>query len=148
MTLKREPYDHLANLLANCKMIFYYQLPLEIWLEIFHWVTISSTASPYAIAYEPFHTLNMVNAVDPALRVKSVLVLVCRQWRAIATELLYKDIVIGHGARALKRALEGPSEDEGYRRWVRRIIFFYLLCVQTQTPMSRFAVPYFPMKAP
>jgi len=62
--------------------------------------------------------------VEKAFEVKRTLVLVCKDWQALAIEFLYEDIRIRHGARGLVEALSRSARvmgSAGYGYWVRRI---------------------------
>lgn len=90
-------------------------LPPELWIEVFQWI--ASPANPfYATKCEPFQSYPQYD-LDDVLRVKYNLIRVCRQWRAMAEDLLYEDLRIRHGDRTLAKVLEN-SEVRG--RWVRR----------------------------
>jgi hypothetical protein len=67
-----------------------------------------------------------------ALAIKATIVLVCKAWKSIATEMLYECIRIRHGTHNLLSALEstrysnpdvasGSEFEFDYGRWVRRI---------------------------
>ena len=78
------------------------QLPNEIWLEIFQWAILpDQCATSY---YIPFQALSEASD-GAALGIGRNLSLVCRQWRQITIELLYRDIRIVHGAKGLRDAL-------------------------------------------
>ncbi|THV01449.1 hypothetical protein K435DRAFT_655366 [Dendrothele bispora CBS 962.96] len=96
-----------------------YQLPPEIWLEVFNWATYYPSSDAYTTEYKPFST-STSQATDVALQVKCILTLVCREWHTIVTEFLYKDVRIGRGQNALKCAL-----NDGNRRFVRRAVLPY-----------------------
>lgn len=91
-------------------------LPPELWIEVFQWIT--SPAYPYyTTKCEPFQTCSQKD-LDEVLRVKYNLILVCRQWRAMAEDLFYSDLRIRHGDENLAKVLE-KSKVRG--RWVRRV---------------------------
>jgi hypothetical protein len=56
---------------------------------------------------------------------KRSLVLVCKEWRTLATDILYQDVVFHHQAQGLLETLERSAQSsetsQGYGRWVRRI---------------------------
>ena len=94
------------------------RLPAELWLLIFRFATLAhtspQTSAPYN--YDAFQPCPDTAAAlsDAALRDKCVLMLVCKQWRALALDLLYEDIRIGTGHSALRAALcEPPTVVEG-----------------------------------
>ncbi|KAF8625196.1 hypothetical protein AX15_005501 [Amanita polypyramis BW_CC] len=99
------------------------QLPIEIWLEIFQWATGSldfCTLSHYA----PFQTLSAAGDKRDGgiLKIKRNLSLVCRQWKELTAELLYKDIRIVRGVEDLKTALQTLTSDGNtYGCWVQRV---------------------------
>jgi hypothetical protein len=80
-------------------------LPLEIWLEIFQFATYvhnCETIKPL----NPFTPRRMTtialaaNTPALAMRTKLALVLVCKSWRRLAAQLLYRHVVIRSPARA------------------------------------------------
>ncbi len=96
-------------------------LPNELWLEIFSWVTYMPD-NAYASNYSPFCDCPARDdsAVGLSLKIKRALVLVCRLWRDLTTELLYKDLKITQGScqNALKDALVSSDEHHQYGRLV------------------------------
>ncbi|KAI0929187.1 hypothetical protein AcV5_006519 [Taiwanofungus camphoratus] len=107
-------------------------LPIELWLQIFRWATISPlTHRLRATTYSPFDTAPIA-ARDEATRTKTTLVLVCKQWRRLTMELLYEDVQMGCPEQ-LQSVLEGKSLDGGDEprsvsecsRWVRRACLPY-----------------------
>lgn len=86
-------------------------VPPELWLEIFQWAT--SYPEAYATSYSPFCPLE-TPCQDTAISCS--LALVCRLWRALVTEFLYRDVRIGHGQSidTLKGAL---CAKQGYSRF-------------------------------
>src|SRR5712671_494761 len=77
------------------------RLPPELWLLVFRLAT--SAPIHTSASYEPFQSCHDTTAAlsDAALRDKCTLTLVCKQWRALATDILYEDIRIGRGISAL-----------------------------------------------
>lgn len=67
------------------------QLPVELWLLIFRWATISLlTPRLRSTTYHPFQTA-VIGVQDEALKTKCTLVLVCKQWRLLVQSLFYED---------------------------------------------------------
>jgi len=87
------------------------RLPPELWLPIFRFAT--SAPIHTSASHEPFQCCHATIAAlsDAALRDKCTLALVCKQWRALATDILYEDIRIGRGIAALLMSL-GRYEGE------------------------------------
>ncbi|OCH87403.1 hypothetical protein OBBRIDRAFT_796228 [Obba rivulosa] len=101
-------------------------LPVELWLEIFRWGTLSSlTIRLNATSYHPFETTTLTT--DDTLRTKLSLVLVCRQWRRLALEFLYEDIWLREMGSLAEQLLQGREGEgvPGYGRWVRRAYLPY-----------------------
>ena len=96
------------------------RLPNELWLEIFQWVTYMPS-NAYASTYSPFCDSPAKDEEGDSLKIKRALVLVCRLWRALTTDLLYKDLQITQGScqSALCRALTSSRNEQGYGRLVR-----------------------------
>lgn len=84
------------------------RLPIELWLVIFRWATISRiTHLLCTTLYRPFQT-DTAEAVDrDAVSVKRVLVLVCKQWRLAAMDLLLEDVILHNDVATLLRVLDG-----------------------------------------
>jgi hypothetical protein len=114
------------------------ELPLETRLQIFRLATIKpSQAEDTRAEYRPFDPVALrdrdwSNSNQTALSVKATIVLVCKEWKSIATEMLYECIRIQHGTHNLLSALEStryssPDVTSGvefeyeYGRWVRRV---------------------------
>ena len=114
------------------------ELPPETRLQIFRLATIKpSQAEDTRAEYRPFDPVALCdrdwsNSHQTALCVKVTIVLVCKEWKSIATEMLYECIRIRHGTHNLLSALEStrrPSPDVAsnvefeydYGRWVRRV---------------------------
>ncbi|KAJ4485699.1 hypothetical protein J3R30DRAFT_3697078 [Lentinula aciculospora] len=94
-------------------------LPSELWLEIFEWATFYPDA--YATSYKPFCTTAFSES-QPTCRdtvISCSLALVCRLWRALVAQFLYRDVRIGHSQNTLKGAL---CDEQGYGRFVRRAV--------------------------
>ncbi|PPQ97981.1 hypothetical protein CVT26_003130 [Gymnopilus dilepis] len=107
-------------------------LPAEIRLSIFRLATLKISQHEDTLpSYRPFAVVPLrardwSASAQHALDMKSALVLVCKEWKAIATELLYECVRVQHGTRALVAALEGsagaPLDDGNCNaRWVRRV---------------------------
>lgn len=105
-------------------------LPVELWLEIFRWATLSpSTSSLCATTYQPFQAASTVEGIDrDAVAVKRTLVCVCKLWRDLARDLLFEDVVISRNAPALQHALESGGEGEEKYRRIHRACLPYLSC--------------------
>jgi hypothetical protein len=114
------------------------RLPAELWLEVFQWATFTSSDAAYTTNYKPFEPLGRYEVLDQSLKVKAVVVRVCRQWRALAEYMLYEDLRIRHGEQALADVLES-CEERG--RWVRRAELPYTNTVTT-TPSSLRPLPF------
>jgi len=92
------------------------KLPAELWLLIFRFATSAHMFTPAPHDYDPFGPCpDTVAALsNAALRDKCALMLVCKQWRALALDTLYQDIRIGPGLSVLRAALcEAPSTVKG-----------------------------------
>ncbi|KIK70575.1 hypothetical protein GYMLUDRAFT_32614, partial [Collybiopsis luxurians FD-317 M1] len=88
-------------------------LPSELIWEILRWATHFPEA--YNTSYTPFCSPeSQATCRDTALSCS----LVCREWRALVTEFLYRDVCIGYGQTALKGALCNKQAS----RFVRRAI--------------------------
>jgi len=116
------------------------ELPQEIRLQIFRLATIKPSQTEDTRAeYRPFDPVAMSDrdwssSSQMALTVKAAIILVCKEWKFIATEMLYECIRIRHGSHNLLTALEStrysnphvasgssPDFEFDYGRWVRRI---------------------------
>ncbi|KAI0319036.1 hypothetical protein OF83DRAFT_1170554 [Amylostereum chailletii] len=95
-------------------------LPPELWLQIFR-LAASSDPSLYLVKYTPFESHS---DPSPSLKVKHAIVLVCRQWHALGTEILFESVNVDHGLSALKHTLEDDAEGE-IRKRVRRAVVPY-----------------------
>ncbi|KAF9819763.1 hypothetical protein IEO21_01854 [Rhodonia placenta] len=100
-------------------------LPAELWMHIFRLSTISPlTYRLRATTYHPFKTAPLIAQDDvEALKTKSALILVCKQWRALALDLLYEDISLGRPERLPKLLADIKGDDidtPASGRWVRR----------------------------
>lgn len=96
-------------------------LPPELWLEIFSWATMPEGTTPYECNYKPFRESPARDERGVDLEVKALtskLSLVCRDWHAMTTELLYKDVLINRGQNALKSVLCPHQNDPGYGKMV------------------------------
>ncbi|PCH36018.1 hypothetical protein WOLCODRAFT_140177 [Wolfiporia cocos MD-104 SS10] len=117
-------------------------LPPELWIEIFRYATYVPRVRGLSPGdpFEPQRPSNYawgVNTPVSSLATKRSLVLVCRAWRRLATELLYEHVVISSRRRANllvrtlhesdQRAARGcaPSADgevpRGHAQWVRHV---------------------------
>lgn len=103
-------------------------LPPELWLEVLRWTTCTCCDWLYTTKYQPFETTGGYEMLNQSLRMKAVVVRVCRQWRALAVDMLYEDLRIRHGERTLAGVLES-CKDRG--RWVRRAELPYTSTVTT-----------------
>ncbi|CCM00014.1 uncharacterized protein FIBRA_02040 [Fibroporia radiculosa] len=98
-------------------------LPIELWLYIFRLATISSlTHRLCATTYGPFETASLIAQDDKdAVKTKSALVRVCRQWRALTLDLFYEDLWIGSPERLVQLLTNEERQEIGGRgKWVRR----------------------------
>ncbi|KAJ7597384.1 hypothetical protein C8J56DRAFT_1021616 [Mycena floridula] len=109
-----------------------FTLPNELWIEVFSWATASKNlACPYSCHYTPFQGIQFTDrGSDTALPVKKALVRVCRLWRALTAEFLFRDLRVNAGQEALKTALH--SHD--LARHVRRVVLPYQA---TSTPSPK-----------
>jgi len=119
------------------------RLPAELWLLIFRFATSTHTSTPATYDYDPFGPCPDTAAAlsDATLRDKCALMLVCKQWRALALDTLYQDIRIGPGLSVLRAALceapitvkrdDGAILDYAPRHRVRRAVLPY---AHTATP--------------
>lgn len=112
-------------------------LPVELWLAIFCWATISSsTPHLFATAYHPFQPDTLDGVDREVIAVKRTLVRVCKQWRRVATDLLLEDVVIHQDINQLARALKaGGGEDSRFRR-VRRVCLPYFSCISYKPELA------------
>lgn len=115
-------------------------LPVELWLDIFRWATVShSTPSLCATEYTPFQA-EITDAIDKeAVAVKRALVRVCKQWRRLATNLLLEDVVIREDGSMLKRALLAEGEEEKRCSSVRRACLPYSSCIPCNKDLTEAA---------
>jgi len=112
---------------APTDMLFSPCLPAELWIQIFRFATLSHRLEPSRdYEYSPFSWCqeNENGQWATTLPVKLSLVQVCRNWRELATELLYEEIGFLWNYSSVKGALEGKgsSESEGCGRFVRRLM--------------------------
>ncbi|PFH52296.1 hypothetical protein AMATHDRAFT_74346 [Amanita thiersii Skay4041] len=123
-------------------MFDYNSLPNEIWLQIFQLATDSHLHYAY-LRYTPFQPLPGQGGKREAaiLAVKSNLSLVCKRWRLLTAELLFRDIRIAHGVEGLKGALQvSASDGENCARWVRRVVLPYSSTLSTPQRSPRVAI--------
>jgi hypothetical protein len=92
------------------------RLPPELWLIIFRFATSSPITYPsdsesphyYYKPFQPcYETITALS--DAAVRDRCAITLVCRQWHALAGDMRYEDIRVGHGMGALHAALSKPA---------------------------------------
>ncbi|KAI0780645.1 hypothetical protein BD413DRAFT_607912 [Trametes elegans] len=107
------------------------RLPVELWLQIFRWATLTpSTSALNTTKYRPFEVID-AHGFDAARCTKRALVLVCKRWKAWATPLLYEDLLLPQEDEQLARALRyGEARAEGTdalpcARLVRRVLLPY-----------------------
>ena len=119
-------------------------LPLELWLEIFRLATYTSCTVRRPDPFIPEVAITDImgyNTPFSSMRTKCSLVLVCRSWRQVATEILYEHIAIRSPRRAKlilatlqgsppAKAGEDPANDvsnrnhdvyPNYGQWTRSI---------------------------
>lgn len=100
-------------------------LPVELWLDIFRWATLSSsTLSLSATQYQPFQAscASPAESVDwEIVAVKRALVCVSKLWRELARDLLYEDVVIWRNLPSLQKALHAGDVGEDKTRRVHRM---------------------------
>ena len=107
-------------------------LPVELWLDIFRWATLSSsTLSLSATKYKPFQAscASPADSVDwETVAVKRALVCVSKLWRELARDLLYEDVVIWRNLPSLQKPLHPGEVGEDKTRRVHRACLPYLSC--------------------
>jgi hypothetical protein len=107
-------------------------LPVELWLDIFRWATMSSTTwSLRATNYSPFEAGNLESVDKKAVAVKCTLVCVCKLWRELTRDLLFEDVTISRGAHVLQQALQTQGDEK--HRWIRRACIPYYSCTPYNT---------------
>ena len=87
-------------------------IPPELLREVFQFSTL------------PHYLEDRSSRTPEQQKTKWSLVLVCKKWRALATEILYQDVLIDDCAQDLLDVLKRSARDyetSGYGRWVRRI---------------------------
>jgi hypothetical protein len=103
------------------------ELPPETRLQIFRLATIKpSQAEDTRAEYRPFDPVALrdrdwSNSHQTALCVKATIVLVCKEWKSIVTEMLYECIRIRHGTHNLLSALESTPRCRFGRRFRVRL---------------------------
>ncbi|KAJ6486080.1 hypothetical protein C8R47DRAFT_980085 [Mycena vitilis] len=99
-------------------------LPTELWLEIFAHLEVRS----YIVSHAPFQPIPGVASEGDVSTAYTTIVLVCRNWRAWAIALLYRNIKLCDNVWA-------PNMDvhRGYGQWVQRVILPYSATV-TESP--------------
>ncbi|KAI9511904.1 hypothetical protein F5148DRAFT_1146505 [Russula earlei] len=133
---------------STTQPVYVPKLPAELWLLVFRFATSAHIFT--SARYEPFQSCHHTTAAlsNAALSDKCTLTLVCKQWRALATDILYEDIRIGRGISALHAAFsdteqpeqpitEGGAAPRSPRYRVRRAVLPY---AHTATP-TRHAPP-------
>ncbi|KAJ7508547.1 hypothetical protein B0H11DRAFT_1965581 [Mycena galericulata] len=90
-------------------------LPTELWLEIF---THLDTRS-YSISHEPFQPVPGVASEGNVNSSYTTVVLVCRNWRAWALGMLYRNIKLSDCSPVLHQAIDVHGQ------WVRRAVVPY-----------------------
>ena len=129
----------LVRLLTPAPRTDHSSLPPELWLEIFRCATYVprvrglSPGDPF-LPQRPCNYAWGVNTPVSSLATKRNLVLVCRVWYILATELLYEHVLISSRRRAfllcrtlydsdlMVRRLQAQGEHaEGLVRWVRHV---------------------------
>ncbi|KAJ7664951.1 hypothetical protein B0H17DRAFT_1091308 [Mycena rosella] len=112
-------------------LLHHERLPTELWLEIF--THLDGRTSAYSTWHTPFQPTPCVASEGNVGSAYTSVVLVCRNWRAWAIGLLYRNIKLLDGIR-LKDGIDVPRE---YGRWVRRAVVPYSTTVtETCRPMS------------
>ncbi|KAK0481820.1 hypothetical protein IW261DRAFT_1472600 [Armillaria novae-zelandiae] len=138
MSLESNQYSHSTMSL----------LPPELWLEIFSWATMPEGTTPYECNYKPFRESPARDDRGVDLEVKALaskLSMVCRDWHAMTTELLYKDVLINRGQNALKSVLCPHQNDPGYGKMVSHSMTVTVYSLLTR---CRSVVLCYPMTAP
>ncbi|KAH9839125.1 uncharacterized protein C8Q71DRAFT_703613 [Rhodofomes roseus] len=129
----------LVRLLRPAPQTDHSSLPPELWIDIFRYATYVprirglSPGDPF----EPQRPSNYawgVNTPVSSLATKRNVVLVCRAWYCLATELLYEHVVISsrrraflllrtlhHSDRMVRRMQARGEITEGLARWVRHV---------------------------
>ncbi|KAJ7292748.1 hypothetical protein C8J57DRAFT_1490236 [Mycena rebaudengoi] len=90
-------------------------LPVELWLEIF-----TQLGLPYTLSHAPFQPVP--GASELSVNPYTTIVLVCKNWRAWASELLYRNVRISNVDLKLP---EGMGGYRTYGQWVRRVVVPY-----------------------
>jgi len=88
-----------------------YHLPNELWIEIFELATARKEYSRFQ--------RSSPDAGPSCIHTRSTLVQVCKLWRQLTTEILYREVSFAKGHSGLKDALE----QEGFGKLVRAIIY-------------------------
>lgn len=112
-------------------MPFTPSLPIELWLQILQ-LAASSSSSYLGSNYTPFEVPGTLFTFDADLQAKRSIVSVCKLWKALATHMLYEDVIIRHGSSQLKDRLASAdvaapqeAELEAYGTFVRRMVLPY-----------------------
>ncbi|KAJ6611474.1 hypothetical protein B0H10DRAFT_2223993 [Mycena sp. CBHHK59/15] len=99
-------------------MTFHHEtLPTELWLEIFDHLD----SRPYAISHAPFQPIPGVGSEGSVSSAYTSVVRVCRNWRAWAVGLLYRNVKLSEGVK-IRQVID---RHQIYGRWVRRAIVPY-----------------------
>ncbi|TFK77485.1 hypothetical protein BDN72DRAFT_46188 [Pluteus cervinus] len=85
-------------------MLDHKRLPPELWIEIFHWVAFDHALNSSG---HPFQRTLCDTRQSRQLR--ATLSVVCREWHHLASDVLYKDLVVNHGSPALLRVLKNSQ---------------------------------------
>lgn len=114
-----------AEVAAKSPKISYQSLPSELLLEIFRYATYvprSRKLTPVDPFIPSHHSAGNLNTLALSTRTKFHLVLVCKEWRELANELLYEYVVISslRRARLISRTLAESAQnvlsEEGARK--------------------------------
>ncbi|KAF7796856.1 hypothetical protein EIP86_008040 [Pleurotus ostreatoroseus] len=110
-------------------------LPIELWLVIIRWATISDTTRfLFAIAYYPF-AAGFTDTVDTdSIAVKQAVSSVCKLWRDTSLSLSLEDAMIHHNIDRLKYTLEKHS-DLGYKS-IHRVCLPYTSCLSYKSAVN------------
>ncbi|KAJ7148414.1 hypothetical protein C8R43DRAFT_1008931 [Mycena crocata] len=102
-------------------------------------------ATPWAYISPPF-AQKPAPVIDTVLRDKINIVLVCRYWRAIATEFLYEEVAVDSGLKTwdLVQLLKPSDSSPGYGKYVRCIKTLQLKFVGTEYCDIRDLLPFCP----
>lgn len=124
-------------------------LPPELWLHVFDLATdVPGALGLETHSHDPFQLSQSISGREPqslllaSMSTKRALVRVCRQWRVLATPVLYRVVIANHkwGLRALRRTLVGGDNERAtlLRACVRR---FYCIFDGHRAPTD-YLYPY------